>query len=117
MVQQSSTIEIFCCYAHEDEDLLHELRRHLSPLQRQKTIQLWHDGDMSAGTEWNQEIKQHLNNAEIILLLISSDFIASEYCYGSEMKRALERHKRREARVIPVLLRPLSGWEKIPPGD
>lgn len=117
MVQQSNTIEIFCCYARKDGDLLHELKTHLSPLQRQKTIHVWHDGDISAGTEWGQEIKQHLNNAEIILLLISSDFIYSEYCYGSEMKRALERHKRREAKVIPVLLRPLSNWEKVPPGD
>lgn len=117
MVQQSSIIEIFCCYARKDKDLLDELKTHLSPLQRQKTIRVWYDGDISAGIEWDREIKQHLNNAKIILLLVSPDFIASEYCYGIEMKHALERHKRKEARVIPIILRPLSGWEKVPPGD
>ena len=117
MEQQGSTIEVFCCYAHEDEDLLNELKRHLSPQQRQQLIHVWHDRDISAGTEWAQEIEKHLNEAHIILLLISPDFISSEYCYGTEMKRALERHKRGEARVIPVILRPVGGWEKVPPGD
>ncbi len=117
MEQQSSTIEVFCCYAHEDEHLLDELKRHLSPLRRQQLINVWHDRDISAGTEWEQEIEKHLNEAHIILLLISPNFIHSEYCYGTEMKRALERHKRGEARVIPVILRPVGGWEKVPPGD
>lgn len=67
--------------------------------------------------EWEKEIQNHLNTAQIILLLISPDFIASEYCYGTEMKHALERHKRGEARVIPVILRPVSAWERVPPGD
>jgi len=80
-------------------------------------IDVWHDGDITAGTAWEQEIKQHLNNAKIILLLISPDFISSDYCYGTEMQRALERHKQGEAKVIPVILRPVEGWEKVPPGD
>ena len=117
MEQQPSTIEVFCCYAHEDEHLLNELKRHLSPQQRQQLINVWYDRDINAGTEWEQEIKKHLNEAHIILLLISSDFISSEYCYGTEMKRALELHKRGEARVIPVILCPVGGWEKVPPGD
>ena len=117
MKQQRSTIEVFCCYAHEDEHLLSELKRHLSPQQRQQLINVWHDRDISAGIEWEQEIEKHLNEAHIILLLISSDFISSEYCYGSEMKRALGLHKRGEVRVIPVILRPVGGWEKVPPGD
>jgi len=117
MEQQRSTIEVFCCYAHEDEHLLNELKRHLSPQQRQQLINVWHDRDISAGIEWEQEIEKHLNEAHIILLLISPDFISSEYCYGTEMKRALELHKRGEARVIPVILRPVGGWEKVPPGD
>jgi TIR domain len=117
MKQQESTIEVFCCYAHEDELLLNELKTHLSPLQRQQLANVWHDRDISAGAEWEQEIEKHLNKASIILLLISPDFISSEYCYGTEMNRALELHKRREARVIPILLRPVDGWEKIPLGD
>ena len=117
MEQQSSTIEVFCCYAHEDERLLDELKKHISPLQRRQSINVWHDRDISAGTEWKQKIARRLDEAHIILLLISPDFIHSEYCYSTEMKRALERHERGEARVIPVILRPIDGWERIPPGN
>lgn len=98
-------VKIFCCYAHEDEVLLLQLKSHLKPLQRQGLIDVWHDRDITAGTEWQDEIDKHLNIAQIILLLISSDFMNSDYCYGTEMKRALERHARGEARVIPVILR------------
>ncbi len=117
MAQQSNEIAIFCCYAREDEKLLDELRAHLSSLQRQKVISVWHDGDISAGAEWELEVKEHLSNANIILLLISSDFIRSDYCYSTEMRHALERHQRREATVIPIILRPVHGWEKVPPGN
>lgn len=70
-------------------------------------IDTWHDRDISAGTEWEPEIQKHLNEAQIILLLVSPDFMASEYCYGIEMKKAMERHERKEAHVIPVILRPV----------
>ncbi len=100
-------IQIFFCYAHEDELLLNKLKTHLRPLQRQGLIDLWHDRDISAGTEWEREISQHLNSAQIILLLVSPDFMNSDYCYGIEMKRAIERHERGDARVIPVILRPV----------
>src|SRR5215470_4976383 len=62
------SVSIFFCYAHEDEDLLNKLKRHLWPLQRQGLIAVWHDRDISAGTEWEQEISQHLNEVQIILL-------------------------------------------------
>ena len=100
-------VSIFFCYAHEDEDLLNKLKRHLWPLQRQGLIAVWHDRDISAGSEWEREISQHLNAAQIILLLVSPDFMYSEYCYGVEMKRAIERHQRGEARVIPIIVRPV----------
>ena len=99
--------KIFFCYAHEDEPLLNKLKSHLSPLRRQGLIKMWHDRDISAGTEWEQEIKEQLNTARIILLLISPDFMDSDYCYGIEMQRALERDKRGEALVIPIILRPV----------
>lgn len=114
--QQNSTIATFCCYAHKDIDLLQELKSHLSPLQRLNVVNMWDDGDINAGTEWGPEIKKHLNDAKIILLLISADFINSDYCYSTEMQQALERHEQREARVVPILLRPVSGWEMVPPG-
>ena len=98
-------VKIFFCYAHEDEPLLNKLKSHLIPLQRQNLIDVWHDRDISAGTDWEQQIKSHLNEAQIILLLVSPDFMVSDYCYGIEMQRALERHDLGEARVIPVILR------------
>lgn len=78
---------------------------HLSNLRRQGVIRECHDRKIGSGTEWAKEIAEHLNSAEVILLLISSDFIASEYCHEIEMKRAMERHESGEARVIPVILR------------
>ena len=85
------------------------------PLQRQGLIEVWHDRDISVGTEWEQEITEQLNSAQIILLLISPDFMDSNYCYGIEMQRAMERHERKEAQVIPVILRPVY-WQGAPFG-
>jgi TIR domain len=100
-----SPVEIFCCYSRKDQPLLNELKAHLMPLQRQGLVKIWADTDISAGTEWEKEIEKHLDTAQIILLLVSPDFINSDYCYSKEMKRAIERHERGEARVIPVILR------------
>ena len=108
-------VTIFCCYAHEDEQLLNKLKTHLKPMQRQGLIDVWHDRDISAGMEWEREIDTHLNTAQIILLLVSPDFINSDYCYCIEMKRAIERHTRYEARVIPIILRPVY-WQGVPFG-
>src|SRR6266487_5533790 len=110
-----ASIEIFFCYAREDEALVNQLKRHLIPLQRQRLIDIWYDRDISAGTEWEEEIKEHLNTAQIILLLVSPDFMASKYCYSVEMKRAVERHEHKEARVIPVILRHIY-WQGAPFG-
>lgn len=106
-------VKIFFCYAHEDEELLNNLKAHLKPLQWEGLIDIWYDRDISAGSEWEQEIHKHLNAAQIILLLVSSDFMNSDYCYGVEMQQALERHERGEALVVPVILR--SGYWQIPP--
>lgn len=98
-------VKIFLCYAHEDETLLQKLKMHLKPLERAGFIDVWHDGDISAGTEWEKQIIEQLNTAQIILLLISPDFMNSDYCYSIEMRRALERHERGEVWVIPIILR------------
>jgi tetratricopeptide (TPR) repeat protein len=105
-------VKIFFCYAHEDEQLLNKLKNHLSPLKRTGLIETWHDRDISAGTDWERQIQSQLNQAQIILLLVSPDFMASEYCYGIEMRRALERNDLGEARVIPIILRPVH-WQDI----
>ncbi len=100
-------VKIFFCYAPEDVALLNRLKTHLRPLQRQGLIDMWHDRNIDAGTDWAQEIDKHLSTAQIILLLVSPDFIASDYCYSVEMKKAMERHSKGEAEVIPIILRPV----------
>src|SRR5438046_2711917 len=101
-------IELFYSYAQnpQDEGLLTQLDTHLAALKRAGSIATWHKQDIRAGSEHLQETQRHLNTARIILLLISPDFIASEYCYGTEIQRAMQRHDAGEARVIPILLRP-----------
>ncbi len=83
------------------------------PLQRQWLITLWADTDIGAGAEWEKEIEKHLDTAQIILLLISPAFMNSDYCYSKEMQRAIDRHERGEARVIPVVLRSVL-WQEEP---
>ena len=109
-------VEVFYSYAHEDEPLLGELLKHLDILKRLGVIRGWHDRKITAGSEWRGEIDWHLDAAGVILLLVSPDFIASDYCYDREMKRALKRHDRGEARVIPVLLRSVADWQDAPFG-
>ncbi|MBA2394055.1 MAG: toll/interleukin-1 receptor domain-containing protein, partial [Ktedonobacteraceae bacterium] len=100
-------IEIVCLYAPEDKLLFQDLETHLSPLKRQGLITIWHDHLISPGSDREQATRTHLEVASLILLLISADFIRSDYCYSVEMKRALQRHEAKEARVIPILLRPV----------
>lgn len=109
----ASPVTLFYSYAHEDEKLRGKLERHLSLLRQQGLITEWHDRQIVAGTDWTQVIDTYLNNASVILLLISSDFLNSDYCSGKEMQRALERHQANEARVIPILLRPVD-WKNAP---
>src|SRR5260221_2084879 len=109
----TSPVIVFYSYAHEDEPLREQLEKHLRLLSRQGLISEWYDCQIVAGMGWAQEIDEHLEVASIILLLISADFLASDYCYDIEMKRALERHQRGEARVIPIILRPCD-WRSSP---
>ena len=111
----SEPVEVFFSYAHEDEALRDELEKHLAILKRQGVITGWHDRKIGAGREWEGEIDAHLNTARVILLLISPDFLVSDYCYDVELKRAMQRHDAREARVIPVILRPVD-WKGAPFG-
>lgn len=108
-------VKIFYSYAHEDEALREQIEKQLSLLKWQGIISAWHDRKLLAGQEWAGEIDTHLNTADVILLLVSPDFMASEYCYGVEMKRAMERHESGEAIVIPVILRPVY-WQGAPFG-
>ncbi len=114
MVSQAmSTIKVFYCYAHEDDALREQLAKHLSPLRRLRYITGWYDRDIQAGIDWERESEAHLDTANIILLLISADFFASDYHYNVEMQQALAKHKAGTAHVLPILLRP-ARWKETP---
>lgn len=106
---------LFFSYSHKDEDLRDQLETQLAMLKRQGVIEFWHDRRIPAGAELDREIDQHINTDDIILLLVSPDFIASDYCYEIEMTRAMERHEADEAVVIPVILRACE-WHPAPFG-
>src|SRR6266566_7498916 len=112
METQHTPVEVFysCSDSPIDAPLLEQLERHLSALQREGLISTWHKRQIVAGSVRQVELDRHLNTASLILLLISSDFLASDYCYGTEMRRALQRHENKEAQVIPILVRPCD-WQ------
>lgn len=112
-IERRRAARVFVSYSHRDERQLNELKTHLSPLERLKLIETWYDRRIVAGEDFGQKINENIDGADIILLLVSSDFIASNYCYEKEMKRALERHQRGEARVVPVIVRDVN-WKVIP---
>lgn len=108
MLEVRTPIQVFYSYSQEDELLQQELEKHLSLFfQRQNLIIGWHSRLIVPGTDWNKEIDTQLEISSIILLLISASFFADDYRFGVEMKRALQRHEKNEARVIPILLRPV----------
>ena len=107
--------KVFISYAHKDEEYKDELKTHLIVLQRLGKIEIWDDRAIDAGDEWRPEIMKALESADIILMLISSSFIASDFCYVTELGRALERHEAKTARVIPVIIRSCE-WTKLPFG-
>lgn len=113
--ETSQAIEVFFSYSHKDEDLRDELATHLVMMKRQGLIAAWHDRDIDAGDEWEAEILAHLNSARVILLLISNNFLASDFCYDKELLRAMERHEAKEARVIPIIIKPCD-WSGAPFG-
>ncbi len=108
-------IEVFFSYSHRDETLRGELAKHLRLLERQGVITGWYDRQILPGSEWKGEIDSHLQAASIILLLVSVDFLDSDYCYDVEMRRAMERHDNGDARVIPIILRDVD-WQSAPFG-
>lgn len=114
--QHSGPIEVFYSYSHKDEELRDELEKHLSMLRREGVIQNWHDRKIVAGAKWGGDIDEHLVTADIVFLLVSPDFLASDYCYDIEVKLAIDRHKAGLTQVIPIILRPCD-WASAPFGQ
>lgn len=109
-------LHVFMSYSHADENLRDELEKHLAGLRRQGVITTWHDRRIGPGEDLHGQINAQLNTADIVLLLVSPDFLDSDYCFDLEMTRAMERHEQGDARVIPVILRPCD-WQGAPFGN
>jgi internalin A len=106
-------LQAFVSYSHKDDRLRAELETHLKLLQRIGLLNLWTDRKIGAGNEWKGKIDENLERAGLILLLVSADFMNSDYCYDIEMQRALERHEAGEARVVPIIVRKVN-WRAAP---
>ncbi|MBE9139739.1 toll/interleukin-1 receptor domain-containing protein [Nodosilinea sp. LEGE 07088] len=109
----TAPLTLFISYSHGDDALKDDLVTHLAALKRQGKIRAWQDCDIEAGAEWDTETQQQLDAADLILLLISARFIASDRCYDQQIQRALQRHRDGTTRVIPVILRPCD-WQNSP---
>jgi len=107
--------KLFFSYSHRDEEMRDELETHLAMLMRQKVIEPWHDRRIDAGSELDDSIDGHLEDSDIILLLVSPHFLASEYCYDVEVAKAMQMQKDNQATVIPVILHPCD-WKSAPFG-
>lgn len=106
-------LKVFVSYSHVDEKLKDELVKHLVPLGRLYGIKTWHDRKIAAGDDWKKSIDNELNSADIVLLLVSIDFINSQYCYDVELEAAMERNARGETVVVPIILRSCM-WQHTP---
>lgn len=113
---QNMAAKVFFSYSHDDEPFRDQLEKHLSMLKRQGHIEAWHDRRIAAGAEIDETISEALEEADIILLLVSASFIASDYCYSREMKRAVQRHHEGTAVVVPVIVRTCD-WHAAPFGN
>ncbi len=110
LMAEESPRRLFLSYSHKDGQLRERVVEMLTNLKWIGLIELWYDREILPGKDWAKEIDDHLDAADLILCLVSPGVLASAYCNGIELKRALERHERGEARVIPVLLKPVD-WE------
>ncbi len=114
--KKKGDIQIFYSYAHTDEKLRKKLETHLSIFKQNGYIKNWSDSMIDAGENWNNAINENLMNADIILLLVSADFLSSEYINSIEVTTALDRHKKGETIVIPIILRDVN-WKQAPFAD
>jgi hypothetical protein len=97
-------LRVFCSYAHEDHDFCRQLVRSLSGLRQLGYVEVWSDDDIGAGREWDPEIRQQLEEADVIVFLVSYACCDSDYIIGVEYKRAMERRREGGAEIIPFVV-------------
>jgi hypothetical protein len=106
-------IKVLLCYAYQNEGMVKRLKNHLSSLEHHEDIILQDYGNIPPGAEWEEEMSKYFEEAQIILLVISDAFLASRYYCKTGIQQAIQRHEHKNARVIPIILRPVL-WEKPP---
>jgi internalin A len=111
--QPQFPVRVFCSYSHKDESFREELDTHVKLLVRMGLIDSWNDRRIMPGDDWQDKLDRNIESADVVLLLVSADFLSSDYCYNLEMKRALDRHDAGEAHVIPILVREVV-WRTAP---
>lgn len=109
----SKALRLFVSYSHADEADKIRLLQHLEPLKRLNLIDTWSDRKLKPGDDWEESISRKLEEADIILLLVSIDFITSKYCYDVELERALELHSEKKAVVVPIIIKNCL-WQHTP---
>ncbi len=97
-------LSTFIIYAREDREALEAFKKHLKPLERCGELFVWYDGEILAGAEWDKEIKEKLNSAEIVLLLLSTSFVNSDYIFDTELPHATDRYDKNLCIIIPILI-------------
>lgn len=102
----SNPIKVFISYSHKDEEYKDELNKHLKPYETQKIIEIWDDRDILPSQDWHKEINERLKAAHVILYLVSSDFMASDYINNVELSKAMDRHAKGEQALVPIIIRP-----------
>lgn len=106
-------MKAFISYSHKDEEMLGRLHTHLKPLRRSGLLESWYDREIIAGSDLDSEISREMSEARLFLMMVSPDFLASDYCVDKEMSHAIDRHNAGSARVVPIILEPCS-WEMSP---
>ena len=104
-------LKLFISYSHKDVSYKEELCKYLAQLATQKDIQIWSDIEIMPGQEFHPEIFNNLYQSQVILLLLSIDFLNSEFCFRKELASALELHESRRAVVIPVIVKPIPEYD------
>src|SRR6185369_13436048 len=111
----SSPAEVFISYSYNDEELFKQLEKYLTVLTRSGKIRIWHGRKIPPGDEWKKLIDDHIQSADLVLLLVSVDFLVSEYCFNVEFESALKRYAIGTTRIIPIILHPCP-WPETPIG-
>lgn len=98
--------KVFISYSHKDESYRKDLEDHLSMLKRKEIISVWHDRKITPSEEWRNSIDTNLEEAELIIFLVSSSFLASDYCFDVEVKKAIQKQAEGSSKIISIIVRP-----------